>query len=211
MFVAPARARNAYVANNGDGTASVLNLSTGVPPAGTIPGRGLGRSMWRLRRDGAFAYVTNSRPMRPSPSSPRRATPWSRRFRSPSLLETAGASPFLLTGRRPGSPTAVDGTVSVIFTDTNTLSWRAHSAAKRRRVETRWHRDLARRRVRSSSPRGNANDVAILSAATRAVVGNVVDASAPSQIAIGPRGGRAFVTDSGSTSVTAFNPVHRGM
>ncbi len=49
-------------------------------------------------------------------------------------------------------------------------------------------------------------DVSIVDTATRAVVATVTDAAGPSRIAVGPRGGRAFVTDSSLNTVTAFNP-----
>ena len=39
------------------------------------------------------------------------------------------------------------------------------------------------------------------------MVGSVPDALGPSRIAVGPRGGRAFVTNSASNSVSAFNPA----
>ena len=204
MFVAPAGARNAYVANNGGGSVSVLNLSTGAP-AGTVP-VGAGPVDVAITPNGAFAYVTNETDG------------------TVSVIATASNSVVatipLTVGSRPRgiaiSPdgqtawvaNSGDGTVSVIFTDTNTVSGGP----------------VALPGGVASSPDGiaispdggsvfvaqNANDVAILSAASRAVVGTVVDTSGPSRIAIGPRGGRAFVTDNrvGSTSVTAFNPAN---
>jgi len=51
-------------------------------------------------------------------------------------------------------------------------------------------------------------DVSIINTASRAIVGTAVDALGPSRIAVGPRGGRAFVTNGGSTSVTSFNPAN---
>jgi YVTN family beta-propeller protein len=151
--------------------------------------------------DGAFAYVTNETDG------------------TVSVIATAGNAVVATVpvGSRPRgiaiSPdgqtawvaNSGDGTVSTIFTDTNTPG-----------------SPIALPGGPATSPDGiaispdggsvfvaqNANDVAILSAATRLPTGTVIDTSAPSRIAIGPRGGRAFVTDSGSTSVTAFNPAN---
>ena len=111
MFVAPAGARNAYVANNGDGTVSVLNLSTGAPPRGLIPVES-GPVDVAITPDGAFAYVTNSGSDSVSVIS----------TASNSVVATISlavgldrrASRSLLTGRRLGLPTAADDTVSVI-------------------------------------------------------------------------------------------------
>jgi YVTN family beta-propeller protein len=201
VFVAPAGARNAYVANNGGGSVSVLNLSTGAP-AGTIP-VGPGPVDVAITPDGAFAYVTNSG------------------SDSVSVISTASNSVVttvpLAVGSRPRgiaiSPdgqtawvaNSGDGTVSVIFTDTNDVSGGPISLPGGA---------ASRPDGIAISPDGgsvfvaqNANDVAILSTATRLPTGTVVDASGPSRIAIGPRGGRAFVTDSSSGNVTAFNPT----
>jgi len=56
-----------------------------------------------------------------------------------------------------------------------------------------------------------AENIAMIDTATNSVIGSVPDTLAPSRIAIGPRGGRGFVTNSGSNSVTAFNPVNGGV
>ena len=168
---------------------------------GTIP-VGAGPVDVAITPDGAFAYVTNETDG------------------TVSVIATAGNAVVATVpvGSRPrgiaiapdGQTAWVansgDGTVSVIFTDTNTLSGGPIPLP-----------DGAASRPDgiAVSPDGgsvfvaqNANNVAILSAVTRLPIGTVVDASAPSRIAIGPRGGRGFVTDSGATTVTAFNPAN---
>jgi YVTN family beta-propeller protein len=49
-------------------------------------------------------------------------------------------------------------------------------------------------------------NVSIIEPLANAVIGTVTDPFGPSRLAIGPNGGRGFVTDSATTSVTAFNP-----
>lgn len=198
VFAAPAPARDAYVANNGDGTVSVLNLSTNAP-AGTIP-VGRGPVDVAITPNGAFAYVTNENDDTVSVIS----------TASKSVIATvplaAGARPRGIAISPDGLTAWVanggDYTVSVIFTDTNTLSG----------VPIMLPVD-ARPDGIAISPDGafayvaqQANDVSIINTATRAIVGRVADTDMPSRVAIGPRGGRAFVTDSASGNVTAFNP-----
>jgi YVTN family beta-propeller protein len=154
--------------------------------------------------DGAFAYATNETD------------------ETVSVIATASNSVVatipLAIGSRPRgiaiSPdgqtvwvaNSGDGTASVIFTATNTLS--GGPIVLPGGVGSRPDGIAISPDGGSVFVAQNANDVAILSAATRLPTGTVVDTSAPSRIAIGPRGGRAFVTDSGSTSVTAFNPAN---
>jgi YVTN family beta-propeller protein len=200
VLAAPASARNAYVANNGDGTVSVLNLSTGAP-AGTIPVESAPVDV-AITPNGAFAYVTNSG------------------SDSVSVISTASNSvvatiPFAAGSRPRGVAISPDGqtvwvansgddTVSVIFTAVNAVSGGPIPLPAGARPDG----------IAISPDGGTAfvaqqgNDVSIVNTGTRAIVGTVVDTSAPSRIAIGPRGGRAFVTDSSSTSVTAFNPAN---
>ena len=202
VLAAPASARNAYVANSGDGTVSVLNLSTGAPAA-TIPVESAPSDV-AITPNGAVAYVTNTG------------------SDSVSVISTASnsvvATVSLAVGSMPkGIAISPDGqtawvansgddTVSVIFTDTNTLSGGPIA------LPTGAMPDGI-----AISPDGSAayvaqqgNDVSIVNAATRAIVGTVPDTMGPSRISLGPRGGRAFVTDNrvGSTSVTAFNPAN---
>jgi YVTN family beta-propeller protein len=204
VFVAPAMARNAYVANNGDGTVSVLNLSTNTP-AGTIP-VGARPVDVAITPNGAFAYVTNSG------------------ADSVSVISTASNSVVATIPLAPGSiPRGIaiapdgqtawvansgDGTVSVIFTDTNALS--GGPIVLSSGVGSGPDGIAISPDGGSAFVAQNANDVAILSTATRAQIGMVADINGPSRIAIGPRGGRAFVTDNraGSTTATAFNPAN---
>jgi len=199
VFAASAGARNAYVANGG-GSVSVLNLSANAP-AGTIPVESAPVDV-AITPDGAFAYVTNSG------------------SDSVSVISTASNSVVatvpLAVGSKPRgiaiSPdgqtawvaNSGDGTASVIFTAANTLS--GGPIILPGGVGSRPDGIAISPDGATAFVAQNANDVAIVNTATRAVVGTVVDTSGPSRIAVGPRGGRAFVTDSSSTSVTAFNP-----
>ncbi len=51
-------------------------------------------------------------------------------------------------------------------------------------------------------------DISVIDIASNSVVGSISDALGPSRLAIGPRGGRGFVTNRGSSSVSAFNPIN---
>jgi len=202
VFVAPAGARNAYVANSGDGTVSVLNLSTNAP-AGTIP-VGSGPVDVAITPDGAFAYVANSGSDSVSVIS----------TASNSVVETislaVGSIPRGIAISPDGQTAWVansgDDTVSVIFTATNTLFGGPVPLPAGAMPDG----------IAISPDGGTAyvaqqgNDVSIVSTATRAIVGTVLDTMGPSRIAVGPRGGRAFVTNNraGETSVTAFNPAN---
>lgn len=200
MFVAPAMARNAYVANSGGDSVSVLNLSTGAP-AGTIPVETAPVDV-AITSNGAFAYVTNSG------------------SDSVSVIATASNSVIarisLAAGARPqGIAISPDGqtawvansgndTVSVISTATNTLSGAPIALPVGARPDGV-----------AISPDGGTvfvaqqgGGVAIVNAASRAIVGAVAGVTAASRISIGPRGGRAFVTDSVSGNVVAFNPAN---
>ncbi len=194
-----ASARNAYVANSGGGTVSVLNLATNAP-AGTIP-VGNGPVDLAITPNGQFAYVTNE-------------TDGTVSVIATASNSVVGTIPLAVGAKprgiaiSPGGQAAWgaingDDAVSVMATGANTVSGAPiplPAGAKPDGI--------------AISPDGTSafvaqqgNDVSIVSTATRAIVGTVVDAMAPSRIAVGPRGGRAFVTDGGSSSVTAFNPI----
>jgi YVTN family beta-propeller protein len=199
-IVAPvAFARNAYVANAGSGTVSVINVATNSA-AKSIP-VGAGPRQVAITPNGRFAYVTNETDG------------------TVSVIDTAsntvlGAPVGLGPGSRPrGIAIAPDGdtawvadfgsnAVSVINTATNTVLGAP--------IEVGKEPDGI-----AISPDGEAalvaqkgGEVSILSTATRALIGKVSDPLGPAQIAVGPRGGRAFVTNSNASSVTAFNPVN---
>jgi YVTN family beta-propeller protein len=154
--------------------------------------------------DGAFAYVTNSGSDSVSVIS----------TASNSVVATVplavGSIPRGIAISPDGQTAWVansgDDTVSVIFTAANAISGGPIALPVGADPD-----GIA------ISPDGTAayvaqqgNDVAIINTATRAIVDSVPDTMGPSRIAIGPRGGRAFVTDNrvGSTSVTAFNPAN---
>jgi YVTN family beta-propeller protein len=199
-IAAPAGARNAYVANGGGDSVSVLNLSAGAPAGAVSVGRG--PVDLAITPNGALAYVTNGTDGTVSVIS----------TASNSVVATipVGTAPRGIAISPDGQAAWVansgDGTVSVISTATNTVSGAAiplPGGAGSRPDGVAISPDGTTAYVAQLG-----NDVAIINTASRAIVGTVVDTSAPSRIAIGPRGGRAFVTDSGSTSVTAFNPAN---
>jgi YVTN family beta-propeller protein len=198
-MAAPAAARDAYVANAGGGTVSVIDTSTNAAVA-TIPVGGEPVDV-AISPNGSRAFVAN------------------KGADTVAVIDTAtntvvGTPIPLAAGSKPdGVAVTPNGqlvyvansgndTVSAIGTATNSVSGAPISVG--------------------SEPDGIAispdgalvfvaqkgGNVSIVNAATRAVVGTVTDALAPSRIAIGPRGGRAFVTNSGESSVTAFNPAN---
>jgi YVTN family beta-propeller protein len=198
LAAAPASARNAYVANSGDGTVSVLNADSNVG-AGTVTvgERPVGVA---VTPNGQLAYVTNEGAGTVSVIS----------TASNAVVATiplaAGSKPRGVAISPDGSTAWVadfgDETVTAIATATNTVSG----------APVRVGREPEGVAV---SPDGGSvfvaqkgGDVAILSAATRAETGKVVDPLGPSQLAIGPRGGRGYVTNGASNSVTSFNPAN---
>jgi YVTN family beta-propeller protein len=195
-----ASARNAYVANSGGASVSVLNLSTSAP-AGTIP-VGAGPSDVAIMPNGSFAYVTNE-------------TDGTVSVIATATNAVVGTIPLAVGSKPRGIAIAPDGqaawvansgedTVSVIATATNSVSGAPISLPGGSKPDG----------VAISPDGGSAfvaqqgGNVSIVSTSTRAVVGTVTDALTPSRIAVGPRGGRAFVTNNGGSSVTAFNPAN---
>ncbi len=194
---APASARNGYVANSGGGTVSVFNLSNNSA-TGTIA-VGAGPRDVAIAPNGQLAYVTDETEG------------------TVSVIATATNSVVgtIPVGSKPrGIAVAPDGqtawvansgddTVSVISTATNSVSGAPIPVGEE-------PDGIA------ISPDGGSvfvaqkkgGGIAILSASTRAVTGTVADALGPDQIAVGPHGGRAYVTNSGSNSVTSFNPAN---
>jgi YVTN family beta-propeller protein len=189
-------AQNAYLTNSGDNTVSVIDVATnavvGSVTVGTEP------ADVAIVPDGTRAYVANMG------------------GESVSVIDTAtnavaatipvGSKPRGVAispdGTRAYVANSGDNTVSVIDTATNAVVGGP--------IEVGEEPDGV-----AISPDGTrafvaqrAKDVAVIDTATNTVVGSVPDALAPSRIAIGPRGGRGFVTNAGSNSVTAFNPVN---
>lgn len=195
-----ASARNAYVANTGGGTVLVINTGTNAAVA-TIP-VGTKPVDVAISPDGARAYVADEG------------------ADAVVVIDTAtntvlGAPIPLAVGSKPdGVAVTPNGqrvyvadsgndTVSVVSTATNAVLGAPIVLPPGSEPEgVAISPDGARAFV---AQRGN--DVSIIDTATNSVVGAVPDILAPSRIAIGPRGGRAFVTNSGASSVTAFNPA----
>jgi YVTN family beta-propeller protein len=53
-----------------------------------------------------------------------------------------------------------------------------------------------------------SGDVSVIDTATSTVSGRISDPLGPARISVGPRGGRGYVTNTASTSVTPFNPAN---
>ena len=199
-IAAPASAaRNAYVANPGSGTVSVIDLGTNSP-AGSIT-VGAGPRDVAITPDGRFAYVTNEAEGTVSVIA--------------TATNTVVGTPIAIgVGSKPrGIAISPDGqtawvadsggnAVSVIATATKTV------------VGTPIEVGAGPEGI-AISPDGTTafvaqqgGGVSILNTTTRVVTGAVPDALGPSQIAIGPRGARAFITNRGADSVSAFNPAN---
>lgn len=198
LFGSTAMARDAYVADYGSGSVSVVDLGTNAVVATVAVGE-KPRDV-AITPDGRFAYVTNEAGSTVSVID----------AASNAVVGTiplsVGAEPRGIAISPNGQTAWVadfgDGTVSVIDTATNSVSGAAIPVGEEPDgVAIAPDGSLAFVAQR----KGN---VAIIGTATRAVVGTVVDAGAPAQVAIGPHGGRGFVTDSGTNSVTAFNPTN---
>jgi YVTN family beta-propeller protein len=54
-------------------------------------------------------------------------------------------------------------------------------------------------------------DISVIDTSTNAVVDTMTDELSPSRIALGPRGGRGFISNRASSSASAFNPVNRAL
>lgn len=195
-----ASARNAYVANAGSGTVSAIDTGTNAAVA-TIPVGGEPVDV-AISPNGSRAYVAN------------------KGADAVAVIDTAAntmvGSPIpLAVGSKPDGVAVTpngqlvyvansgDGTVSVISTATNgalgvPIVLPPGSEPDGVAISPDGTRAFVAQR---------GNDVSIVDTATNSVVGAVPDTLAPSRIAIGPRGGRAFVTNSSASSVTAFNPA----
>jgi YVTN family beta-propeller protein len=195
IAAAPAVARKAYVTNSGSGTVSVIDTVTdsqiGSIPVGAEP------VDVAITPDGGRAYVVNQG------------------SGTVSVIDTAGDTVIgaIAVGSEPhgiaitpdGSRAYVsnwgDGTVSVINTATNALS-RGPITVGAEPDGVAVSPDGTRVAVAQGS-----GDVSLISTGSGAVVDTVTDPLGPSRISMGPRGGRAFVTNK-MDSVTAFNPAN---
>ncbi len=198
MAAPAAAARNAYVANAGSGTVSVIDVGTNSA-TGSIP-VGVGPRDVAITPDGQFAYVTNEIDDTVSVIATASNTVVG------TIAVGVGSKPRGIAISPDGQTAWVadsgDNKVSVIATASNTVVGTP--------IEVGSEPDGI-----AISPDGAAafvvqkgGAVSIINTTTRAVTGTVPDALGPSQIAIGPRGGRAFVTNRGADSVTAFNPTN---
>jgi YVTN family beta-propeller protein len=190
-----ALARNAYVANSGDGTVSVVDAKTNaVVGAVAVGGAPVDVA---ITPDGTRAYVAN------------------KGSNTVNVIDTATNAVVanVVVGKEPvGIAVAPNGafayvsnfgdeSVSLISTSSNSVPIGPILVGKEPEGV-------------AISPDGSSafvarhsGGVAVISTATNQVVGEVPDPFGPSRIALGPRGGRGFVTDVESSTVTAFNPA----
>jgi YVTN family beta-propeller protein len=198
LCAAPAAARNAYVANSGDGTVTVFDTRTNAV-IGAIP-VGLEPVDVAISPDGERAYVANrgddTVTVIDTSSNAKLGSPVDVGDEPRGLAVTPNGAVLYVAN-------AGDDTVSVISTAAN-----APIAAP---IEVGDEPDGI-----AITPDGSTafvaqrgGDLSVIDTATNAVVDSVADPLGPSRLAIGPRGGRGFVTNSGSSSVTAFNPINR--
>ncbi|MGB7588847.1 MAG: PKD domain-containing protein [Solirubrobacterales bacterium] len=192
-----AGARNAYVTNSGDGTVSVFDAATNAPLT-TIPVGGEPVSL-AITPDGTRAYVADAAKGTVTVIST--ATNAVLGAPIPVGLKPDGVA-ITPDGGRVYVANAGNDTVTVISTATNGIIGAPVSVGKEPdgiAISPDGHLALIAQR---------GGNVSIIDTSSNAVVGSVLDALGPAQIAIGPRGGRAFVTNRDSNSVTAFNPVN---
>ncbi len=203
LALAPgAMGRSVYVTNSGDGTVVVFDSVTHAVTA-AIPLGGEPVDV-AITPNGARAYVAN------------------KGKDSVAVIDTATNSPLVESipvGKEPvGIAAAPDGhsiyvansgdeTVSVIDTGTNTV---VDSPIRLNRLVPG---EVVTPDGVAVTPDGTrllvaqrSGDVAVVDTTGRNIFGSVPDSSAPSRLAIGPGGGRGFVTDSAAATVTAFNP-----
>ncbi len=195
---APASARDAYVANSGDGTVSVIDTGTNAAIS-TIAVGGEPVDI-AITPDGKRAWVVDAA------------------GGSVSVIDTAtrtvvqgpievGLAPrgiaITPNGGRAYVTNSGDDTVTVL----NTASFGPVGEP----IPVGKEPDGV-----AISPDGGAafvaqrgGDISVIDANSATVVDTITDALGPSRLTIGPRGGRAFVTNSASSSVTAFNPASR--
>lgn len=192
-----AEARSVYVANSADGTASVIDTTSGgvvsTVPVGAEP------VDVAISTDGTRAYVAN------------------RGDGTVSVIDTAqnatigapiavGDQPLGLAVTPDGGRLYVtnsgDDSVSVIST--------VSGAALGSPIEVGKEPDGV-----AISPDGRlafvaqrGGDISVIDTGSNGIVDTIPDALGPSRIALGPRGGRGFVTNGGASSVSAFNPVN---
>jgi YVTN family beta-propeller protein len=194
VAAAPADARNAYVANSGDGSVTVLDADTnaviGAVALGGEP------SDVAITPDGSLAFVANL-----NGTVSVIATATNQVVAGPIAV---GAKPRGIAispdGVRAYVSNSADDTVSVIDVATRGVAATVHVGSEPEGIA--FSPDGTRAFV---AQRGG--DVSIVDTASSAVAGTIADALGPARISIGPRGGRGYITNSASTSISPFVPA----
>jgi YVTN family beta-propeller protein len=198
VATAPAAARDAYVANSGNGTVSVLDLATGAPVGAVAVG---GKPVdVAITPDGGRAYVVDEQRglvlgILTATNTTFAAIPVGKEPRGIAITPDRAAAYVTNFG---------DGSVSVINLATNaTLPTAIPVGAEPEGI-------AVSRDGRYAYVARRGGGIAILDLAAGRVVGVVPDGFAPSRIALGPNGGRAFVANA-TGSVSVFNLATGGL
>jgi len=189
-------ARHLFVANSGNGSVSVADAGTrSVVATVAVGGEPVDVA---IAPDGTRAYVAN------------------KGNNSVAVIETKTNAQVatIAVGKEPmGVAVSPDGhrvyvsnfgddTVSVIDTGSNAVVGAPIAVGKEpdgAAVSPDGSRLLVAQR---------GGNVSVIDTGTNALVGSAADLLGPSRLAVVPDGGRAFVTNSASTSVTAFSPLN---
>jgi YVTN family beta-propeller protein len=196
--VAPmAAARNAYVVNSGSDSVSVIDTATnGVVGAVAVGGEPADVA---IEPDGRTAYVANEADGTVSAIDTKSNA-------AVGLPIAVGSKPRGIAvtpdGRFAYVSNLGDNTVSVIDTATNSTVGTAIPVG----VEPEGVAISPDGQLAFVAQRGG--EVSVINTGTKSVVESASAPLSPARIAIGPRGGRAFVTDAGSDAVLAFNPLN---
>jgi YVTN family beta-propeller protein len=196
LALAPgALARVAYVTNSGDGTVTVFDTASNVV-YGAIPLGGAPVDV-AITPDGARAFVANKGD--DSVAAIDTATN--------AVLGTVpvGSEPLGIAVSPDGTRVYVsnsgDDTVSVLDVGSNSFLGSPIPVGDEPAGVAIAPDGTGRIFI---AQRGG--NVSIIEPVANAVIGTVTDPFAPSRLAIAPNGGRGFVTDGATTTVTAFNP-----
>ena len=196
VFCSSASARDVYVANSGNATVSVIDSSTNSV-VGAIPVGGEPVDV-AVTPDGRYAWVVDGSGGSVSVID----TKTRQVVQGPITVGTAPRGIAITpNGGRAYVTNSGDGTVTVL--DTGTYGPVGQPIPVGKEPDG----------VAISPDGGTAfvaqrgGEISVIDTNTAQVVGTIDDSLGPSRITMGPRGGRAFVTNHLGNTVTAFNPA----
>lgn len=194
IAASPAVAATAYVANSGNGTVSVLDTTSGASGAIAVGGKPVDVA---VAPDGRHAYVVDEQ----------RGVVIAIDTATNAVVATVavGKEPRGIAISPNGAFAYVtnfgDGTLSAFALASGAAAGAISVGAEPEGVALAadgLHAYVARR----------GGGIAIVDLAAARVSTVVPDGLGPSRIALGPNGGRAFVTNAGASSVSVFNPAN---